>query len=104
MTVRLARGLGLDRNPLRRASDRAEAWVRAGLLAVFLAAGPVAAVAAGGWVSHMDAEMNTGVPRVHSVHAVLLQPAGGAISPLAVAGRGSQVWARVRWDGAGGES
>ena len=49
---RLARALGLDRNPLRRASDRAEAWIRIGLLAVFLIAGPVAALGAGGWAYH----------------------------------------------------
>jgi hypothetical protein len=104
MTVRLARGLGLDRNPLRRASDRAEAWVRAGLLAVFLAAGPLAAVAAGGWVSHMGAETNARASRVHSVRAVLLQPAGAAISPVAAASWGSQVWVRARWDGAGGSA
>jgi hypothetical protein len=37
---RLARALGLDGNPLRRATDRAEAWIRIGLVAVFLVAGP----------------------------------------------------------------
>lgn len=45
--ARLARALGLDGNPLRRASDRAEAWIRAGLLVVFLAAGPIAALVVG---------------------------------------------------------
>ena len=30
--ARLARALGLERNPLRRASDRTEAWIRVGLL------------------------------------------------------------------------
>src|SRR5260370_23639139 len=44
--TRLARALGLDRNPLRRATDRAEAWIRVGLLAVFLIAGPMAALVA----------------------------------------------------------
>jgi len=60
MTARLARALGLDGNPLSRASDRAEAWVRLGLLAVFLAAGPVAALAAGGSVSHMGSPAEPG--------------------------------------------
>ena len=46
LTTRLVRALGLDRNPLRRVSDRAEAWIRAGLLVVFLVAGPLAAIAA----------------------------------------------------------
>ena len=40
--ARLARALGLDGNPLRRASDRAEAWIRVGVLVVFLAALPPA--------------------------------------------------------------
>jgi hypothetical protein len=47
--TRPARALGLDRNPLRRATHRAEAWIRVGLLAVFLIAGPMAALGAGHW-------------------------------------------------------
>jgi hypothetical protein len=39
--------LGLDRNPLRRATDRAEAWIRIGLLATFLIAAPMAALGVG---------------------------------------------------------
>jgi hypothetical protein len=50
--MRLARTLGLDRNPLRRATDRAEAWIRVGLLGVFLIAGPMAALGAGHWAYH----------------------------------------------------
>src|ERR1700735_390993 len=50
--TRLARALGLARNPLRPAPDRAEAWIRAGLLAVFLIAGPMAALSAGHWAYH----------------------------------------------------
>ena len=41
--ARLARALGLDSNPLRRASDRAEARIRIGLVAIFLIVGPLAA-------------------------------------------------------------
>src|ERR1700759_4801625 len=52
LTVRLARDLGLDSNPLRRASDRTEAWIRAGLLVVFLIGAPTAAVAVGLWTAH----------------------------------------------------
>ena len=51
LTVRLARALGLDGNPLRRASDRAEAWIRAGLVVVFLIGAPLAAVTAGLWTA-----------------------------------------------------
>jgi hypothetical protein len=43
----LARAFGLYGNPLRRASDRAETWIRIGLLAAFLIAGPLVAVGAG---------------------------------------------------------
>lgn len=52
LTVRLARDFGLDSNPLRRASDRAEAWIRAGLVVVFLIGAPTAAVAAGLSTAH----------------------------------------------------
>jgi hypothetical protein len=54
LAVRLARDLGLDSNPLRRASDRAEAWIRAGLLVVYLIGAPTAAVAAGLWTAHAE--------------------------------------------------
>jgi hypothetical protein len=101
MTTRLARALGLDGNPLSRASDRAEAWVRAGLLAVFLAAGPVAALAAGGWASHMGAETSVSAWHLHAVRAVLLQPATTAISPYAAAYQGRLVWVTARWDADG---
>lgn len=36
-----------DRNPLRRPYDRIEAWISAGLVAVFVIGGPLAAFAAG---------------------------------------------------------
>ena len=38
-----------DRNPLRRASDRAQAAIIGLLLMVFLAAAPLAAILAGSW-------------------------------------------------------
>ena len=46
---RLVRGRRLDRNPLRRACDRAETVVLGALIAGFLAAAPFAAHAAGNW-------------------------------------------------------
>ena len=74
--TRLARALGLDRNPLRRASDRTEAWIRIGLLAVFLIAGPMAALSTGGW------EYRAGITAAsvqpfpsHPVSATVLRPA-----------------------------
>ena len=70
--ARLARALGLDGNPLRRASDRAEAWIRAGLLVILLTAGPMAAVAAGQWAARAAGTGTSVQP--HAVQAVLLQP------------------------------
>lgn len=43
------RGLRLDRNPLRRGSDRAETVIIAGLVAAFLGLAPFTAVTAGHW-------------------------------------------------------
>ena len=43
----LGRRMGLDANPLRRGYDRAEAWVRLGLVLVFLIASPLAAIGLG---------------------------------------------------------
>jgi hypothetical protein len=96
--TRLARALGLDRNPLRRASDRAETWTRIGLLAIFFIAGPIAAHGAAGWASHTGAT----APRVHAaqthhVRAAAFQPAL-APSYLSRAGWGSQAWTGTRWD------
>lgn len=43
----LARRMGLEASPLRRGCDRAEAWVRLGLVLVFLIASPLAAIGLG---------------------------------------------------------
>lgn len=40
-STRFARRAGFDRNPMRRASDRIEAWVRLGVLVAFLVVGTV---------------------------------------------------------------
>jgi hypothetical protein len=47
---RFIRGRRLDRNPLRRASDRAETVILAGLLTAFLAGAPFAVLAGGNLV------------------------------------------------------
>lgn len=79
---RLARVLGFDGNPLRRASDRAEGWIRVGLLAVFLVAGPWAALGAGHWAYHAGmARMHAA--QAHGVTAVVPQP---ALPPIRLAG------------------
>ena len=70
-----------DRNPLRRRTDRVEALILGGLVAVAAAGAPVAAVAASDWAHAgatraAHAQQETG----HRVQAVLLAP------PRAVAG------------------
>ena len=48
--ARLARQMGLGRNPLRRRTDRIEAWISAALFAVFLIAAPISYNLSGHWV------------------------------------------------------
>ena len=94
--TRLARALGLDRNPLRRASDRAEAWIRIGLLAVFLIAGPMAALGAGHSAYHTGITASR-VPAAptHRVKPAALQQAP-AITDLPRVGQGGRAWAGAR--------
>ena len=74
-STRLARALGLDGNPLRRASDRAETWIRVGLLGVFLIAGPMAALGAGGWAYHAGiTTARVQAAAAHDVKATAFQP------------------------------
>jgi hypothetical protein len=95
--TRLARALGLDRNPLRRATDRAEGWLRIGLLGVFLVAGPMAALAAGHWAYHpgITAARVSAAP-THPVKPAALRQAP-TITDLLRAGHGGR--AGVRGEG-----
>jgi hypothetical protein len=93
----LVRRAGLDGNPLRRGSDKAQAWIRLGLLAVFLAAGPVAAFAVGNWaydsgVSAARAQQST----EYQVRAELLRKAPVAAA-YPVAGNAVAAWVQARW-------
>ncbi len=95
-STRLARALGLDGNPLRRASDRAEAWIRVGLLGVFLIAGPMAALDAGEWAYHAGiTAARTQAAPTHHVKAAAFQP---ALAPtyLDRPDQGSPAWAQSR--------
>ena len=96
---RLARSLGLDRNPLRRATDRAEAWIRVGLLGVFLIAGPMAALGAGHWAYHAG----TTPARVSAAPTRSVKPAAlqgiPTTTDLPRVGKGGR--AGARWEGAG---
>ncbi len=93
--TQLARALGLDRNPLRRATDRAEASIRVVLLAVFLIAGPMAALGAGHWAYHagITAARVPDAP-THRVKLAALQQA-----PTITDLPGSAKGAGARWEG-----
>ena len=78
---RVLRGRRLDRNPLRRRSDRVETAVLGLLLAAFLAGAPFAAHAAGSWAYATSArEAQAQRASLRQVPATLLQaaPAGNA--------------------------
>jgi hypothetical protein len=94
ITARLARILGFDGNPLRRASDRAEAWIRVSLLAAFLIAGPLAALGAGHWAYHAGIAAVQAAQTQH-VTAAAPQP---TLPPIRLArpNGGSHASARVR--------
>ncbi len=90
--VRLVRGRWLDRNPLRRGSDRAETAILGVLVAAFLAAAPFAAHAAGSWTYAGSArEAQAQQAALHQVPATLLQ----AAAPVASGGYGFD--ASARW-------
>jgi hypothetical protein len=79
--ARLARGRRLDRNPLRRGSDRAETVVLGVLLAGFLAAGPFAAHTAGSWAYAASArQAQAQRAALRQVPATLMQAPGPAAS------------------------
>jgi len=72
--ARLIRGRRLDRNPLRRGSDRAETVVLGVLVAAFLAIVPFAAHAAGSWVYATSArEAQAQRAALRQVPATLMQ-------------------------------
>ena len=90
---RLAHGLWLDRNPLRRRSDRAETAMLGVLLTVFLAGAPVAAHAAGSWTYATSArEAQAQQAARHQVPATLLQSA----TLSSIGGGGAEAQARWR--------
>ncbi|MBT3149587.1 hypothetical protein HTV45_01455 [Streptomyces sp. CHD11] len=82
------------RNPLRRRSDLAEAWLLLATLVLALLAGMFAGVAAAGAVSGSIEDRRE---HTRAVPAVLVEDAAHA-PPAAVAEDGDgRVWAKVRW-------
>jgi hypothetical protein len=93
----LARRAGLDANPLRRGSDRAEAWLRIGLVLIFLIGSPLAAIGLGKLTSAASASAaRAQAASERQVPAVLVDKvARAADDPLY--GSAGFVWARARW-------
>jgi len=93
----LARRMGLDANPLRRGCDRTEAWVRLGLVLVFLIASPLAAIGLGHLTN--DASMRAARAQAaaeHRIPAVLVHKVShNSDDPLYSAAE--LAWARATW-------
>lgn len=99
----LAQKMGLDANPLRRGSDRAEAWVRIGLIVVFLIASPLAAATLGQLTSAASARAaRAQAASEHQVTAVLdHRVSKSANDPLY--GSAEFAWAGARWTAPDGQ-
>ena len=101
--ARLARQMGLGRNPLRRRTDRIEAWISAGLLAVFLISAPLLGTSIGRWVHQGGVREQRAQQSWHQTPAVLLATAP---APHRYAFRLSwqnAVPVPARWSGPGGQ-
>jgi hypothetical protein len=99
----LARRAGLDANPLRRGCDRAEAWLRIGLVLIFLIGSPLAAIGLGKLTQAASASAaRAQAASERQVPAVLLdRVARAADDPLY--GQAGFVWARARWTAPDGQ-
>lgn len=97
---RQARGLRPDRNPLRRRTDRVEAYLLAGLFAAAAAGAPLAAEAAGG-AAHAAAlrVQHEQLASGFRVTAVLTQAAGSSVNGYTLS---VDVPTRASWTSASG--
>jgi hypothetical protein len=76
-------------------------WIRLGLLAAFLAGGPLAAIGAGHWMYHAGmTEARAQAADRHSARAVLLEPAGLPVTTAASSGV-ELVQTLAQWHGPG---
>jgi hypothetical protein len=94
-TGRLARRLGLDRNPLRRRTDRIQACLGAGLLLAFLIGAPFLAMAAARWAGHVGTAEQRAQRAWHEVTAVLLRSAPAPV--VFASGLEGGTWVPARW-------
>jgi hypothetical protein len=99
-TASLARRLGLDANPLRRGTDRAEAWIRIALVLTFLIGAPLAGWGAGRWAGSVAANaVHARLAGNHRVPATLLRDVPSGPDQQITLGLGL---AKARWAGPGG--
>lgn len=92
----LRRRLGLDANPVRRRTDRAETWFRIWMLVFFMIAAPITSIGFTHWTdASMTSQAQAQTAREHLVTATLLtQAAGNSRFPAA----GTAIsWAVARW-------
>jgi hypothetical protein len=90
---RLTARAGLDRNSLRRRTDKIAAYGALGLLIAFLAGAPVLAVSAGHWAYRASVNEQRDQRSWHEVTAVLLQQAPVGSGNYSMSGS----WTLARW-------
>jgi hypothetical protein len=100
---RLARRHWMVKSPLRRRTDRIEAWITATLLAIFLIGAPLSSAAAGHWVQHGGVLEQRAQQSWHQVPAVLVQGAPELANFDVRTTWSLQVPALARWAGPGGQ-
>ena len=92
---RTVRGRRLDRNPLRRVSDRVETIVLTALLVVFLVGAPLAGLAAGGWAhsaAARDQRLQQASRQVVNASVVLIPASRASDGPASVTWAGGLHW------------
>jgi hypothetical protein len=99
-TASLARRLGLDRNPLRRGTDRVEAWIRIALVLAFLIGAPLAFGGAERWAGSVaPTAAHAQQAGERRVTATVLQGAPSGSDSFTVV---SLSWVKARWAVPGG--
>jgi hypothetical protein len=99
---RLGRRLWMGKSPLRRRTDRIEAWITALLLVIFLVGAPAAWITAGRWVQHEGRLEQQAQQSWHQVPAVLLKTAPTLPNFDLRTSWNFDVLAPARWSGPGG--
>ena len=98
--LRLRHRLGLDRNPLRRRTDKIAAYLAVVLVAVFLIGAPLVSMAAVSWVGRAAAAEQRATRSWRLVPAVV-QRAAPAPAPSQLNGH---TWVPARWTAPDGQA